>query len=166
LYRIQAALYVLAAVFSPATFKTIAAGEFAELPGRKRTKGRPSLVLRASEEDLEKALDATVIEPINAYYFALEAAGLPPTALFVDPDGTRRKAPNAINSVEVLLVNLDVTLTLLELRDLGVSRMIWRGDSVEDMARAARLSERFFLARYQKLIDVIEELKRRGVRRP
>ena len=166
LFRIQAALYVLAAVFLPAKFEIINAGEFADLPGRKRTKWRPNLVLRASEQDLERVLDSTVIEPFDDYYRALEEVGAPPAALFIDPDGTCRQPPSAINSVEVLLANLGVELTLLELRDLGVSRMIWRGDSVEDMARAARLSERFFLARYKPLIDIIKELKRRGVRRP
>ena len=54
-----------------------------------------------------------------------------------------------------------VDLTASELRDLGVFRMAWGDDADETMAKAARVSDKYFRDRFRLMVDHVKASKRR-----
>lgn len=160
LIRVGSALAALAAVSVPATFAIVADCAFDGEPDPQRPRRRPTLFSK-QYGNLEAQLGDKARELIDAFFFGfVEAFGSAPRSLLAGKDGELR--PWAQQSVNKQLGKIGAPFTGQDLRDLGVYRMAWQGDSNETMATAARLNLRYFKAYFKPMLDDI--LERKGPR--
>jgi hypothetical protein len=157
LCRVGGALGALAAVSAPATFDIIVDCSFVGQVDWRRARPRPTL-FSFRHGSLEAQLNSRARDLVDDFFFGFcDAFGFPPLSLLAGEDGQLRRWAQA--SVNKLLVRIDAPFTGQALRDLGVYRMAWRGDSNETMATAARLNLRYFKAYFKPMLDDIAERK-------
>ena len=157
--RIASALYALLAIFAPATFRLIYSAEFAGAQSHTSCGVRPLLKIGPHDESLEKCIHPYMSKIIDRLYHGYRRHGITPVGIMVGRDGVKRSSYNAVRSAEVLLRSLEIELTLLDLRELGIAKAIMAGDGPDRIARAARMSERAFWIRYNGFSDIVKQIK-------
>ena len=165
LTRVTSALASILAISAPASFEIINSMTFSG----PEYEGRPELQ-SPRYGSLETPLNPAIRGLLTDFYFSFRTAhGVYPQSILPGKDGLHRPGGNA--SVNTFLKNLvvefsdgktmRVDLTASELRDLGVFRMAWGDDADETMAKAARVSDKYFRDRFRLMVDHVKASKRR-----
>jgi hypothetical protein len=167
LYGLQAAIFVLIAIYAPAKFELVFDARFAGERRPKALSDRRTLLVRSSApgsrrrrsgaspqkkpcEPLERDLSEVISGLLDLYWKLFRRRK--PRALFVTRYASLRSRLTAARSVENILKRIGCELTLVELRDLGVQRMTVNGETIERMVRAVRMSPESFNDRFGAMI--------------